>query len=116
MVEDKDLYLSADAKIERLKEEVSQLVKSDLGLGTKIDVVLTEQRLLKERFEEGVSKTAYKTYEMVNQIFSQLKDLAGENKMRDHKINKVENMVEWFYRGLIFVFVAGMLIGLWKFK
>lgn len=99
-----------------IKQEMNELVKSDMWLGTKIDAVLEAQRLLKERIEEGVSKTAYKTYESVNQILSQLKDIAAENKMRDHKISKTENMVEWFYRGLIFTFVAGLLIGLWKFK
>jgi len=48
-----DLFLRADVKIDQIKNDVSDLIKSDLGLGAKIDVVLTEQRLLKERFEEG---------------------------------------------------------------
>lgn len=104
-----ELYLKADEKIEKARGDIELLFKNGLNLDHKMDMLMTEQRLLKERVEEGVSKTAYKTYEMVNQIFGQIKDMAGENKIRDHKISYVEKTNEWIVRGFVIVIAASVV-------
>jgi len=109
-----ELYRHADKKIDEVKKELEQLMIQDLNLSHKMDIVVTEQKLLKERFEEGVSKTVFKTFEAVQLMSSKFETLSGENRIRDHKIQKVEALVEWIYRGLVFVFVAGLLLIFWR--
>lgn len=115
-----ELFLNADKKIEKAKADIELLFKNGLNLDHKMDVLMTEQRLLKERVEEGVSKTAYKTYEMVNQIFSQMKDMAGDNKIRDHRISHNEKIMEWVVRGFVIVIAAsvvgGVILAILKWK
>jgi len=110
------LYIHADQKIEEVRKAAEQLMLADMNLSHKMDGVMTEQRLLKERVEEGISKTVFKTFEAVQHIQKRFEEVSGDNRMRDHKINRVENMVEWFYRGIVMVFVAGLLLAIWKFK
>lgn len=110
------LFIEQQKELNRIKDDVTKLIKEDLGLDHKMDMLMTEQRLLKERVEEGVSKTAYKTYEMVNQIFTQIKDMSAENKMRDHKIGQSEKQLDWIIRGFVIVMVSGMLLAVWKLK
>lgn len=111
-----ELYVHADKKIEDVRKAAEQLMLADMNLSHKMDGVMTEQRLLKERVEEGISKTVFKTFEAVQNIQKRFEEAAGDNRIRDHKITRVENMVEWFYRGLIMVFVAGLLLAVYKFK
>jgi hypothetical protein len=111
-----ELYIHADQKIEEVRKAAEQLMLADMNLSHKMDGVMTEQRLLKERVEEGISKTVFKTFEAVQDIQKRFEAQAGDNRIRDHKIGRVENMVEWFYRGLIMVFVAGLLLAIWKYK
>lgn len=111
-----ELYRHADEKIDRARKDIENLMLSDMNLSHKMDNVITQQQLLKERVEEGVSKTVFKTFEAVQGIQKQFESMAGQNAIRDHKIGRVENMVEWFYRGLIMVFVAGLLLAVYKFK
>jgi hypothetical protein len=111
-----ELYIHADKKIEEVRKAAEQLMLSDMNLSHKMDGVITEQRLLKERVEEGISKTVSKTFDAVMAIQKQFEVQSGDNRIRDHKISKVENMVEWFYRGLIMVFVVGLLLAVYKLK
>ncbi len=127
-MDNQELYLATDSKIEKLKSDVVELMKSDLGLGSKLDVVLTEQRLLKERFEEGVSKTVAVTASKVNELVALVttfknehEKLAGAVKTLDEKvISPIADDQKWIRRGLfavVFLSVfATVMSFLWKFK
>lgn len=123
-----DLFLRADTKIDDIKKEVSDLIKSDMGLGSKIDVVLTEQRLLKERFEEGVSRTVAATASKVNDLValvttfkSEHEKLAASVKLMDEKqLGPLADNQKWMTRGLfavvfLSVFAAAMTF-LWNYR
>lgn len=108
--EDISLFQHADMKIEKVKKELEKLMVQDLNLSHKMDLVVTEQKLLKERVEMGVSQTVSKTYNLVQDIQKKFEANAADNVRRDDKIRRVEKLVDWFYRGLIFAFVAGLLV------
>lgn len=110
------LFVQADQKIEAVRAEVSEIVRKEFTLEAKMDTLLSEQRHLKERFEEGVSKTTHKIYEMVDHIYKEIEHISASNAIRDEKVRKVETYYEWIFRGLVISFVAGILIAVWKFK
>lgn len=123
-----DLFLRADQKIDAIKFEVSELVKSDLGLGSKIDVVLTEQRLLKERFEEGVSKTVAVTAGKVNELVALVTSFKNEHEKLAAAVKTLDEKVvapisddqKWIRRGLfaiVFLSVfATVMTFLWNYR
>lgn len=105
-----ELFIHADHKIEKVREEVSEVIRSILNQGQKLDQ-------LAERINEGVSKTAYKTWEKVNEISVSINNLNHENEKRDIKIKELSEDVKiqrsnWntFVRVVIFG-VAMALIG-----
>jgi len=110
-----DLFLHADQKIEKVKEEVSEVIRSILSQGQKLDQ-------LSERINEGVSKTAYKTFEKVNEISVALNDMKHNNEKRDVEIHELKNNVEiqrnnWnvFIRVVIFGVVGALLAAIIRF-
>lgn len=123
-----DLFLRSDQKIDQIKQEVSDLIKSDLGLGSKIDVVLTEQRLLKERFEEGVSRTVAATAGKVNDLVALVTTFKNEHEKLAAAVRTLDEKVvapiaddqKWIRRGLfavVFLSVfAAVMTFLWNFK
>lgn len=123
-----DLFLRADQKIDAIKGDVSELIKSDLGLGSKIDVVLTEQRLLKERFEEGVSKTVAVTAGKVNELVGLVTSFKNEHEklaavvrtLEDKVVQPIADDQRWIRRGLfavVFLSVfAAVMTFLWNYK
>jgi hypothetical protein len=104
-----DLYIEQKHDLDHVKKEVSELLLNDMKLGQKIDQI-------SERINEGVSKTAYNTWVKVSEIASVLSDLKHDNEKRDIKISNLNNLVEWFYKGVIFVLVIGFIVALWKFE
>lgn len=123
-----ELYLRADSKIDSINRDVSELIKSDMGLGAKIDVVLTEQRLLKERFEEGVSRTVASTAGKVNELVALITTFKNEHEKLAHTVKTLADNVigpvvddqKWIRRGLIAVVFlsvfAAVMTFLWNFK
>lgn len=104
-----ELYIYTDEKIEKLKSEVSDIIKSILSQGQKIDQ-------LTERINEGVSKTAFKTWEKVNEISVSITELKNDNEKRDIKLNTVTGQVEWMIRGIFIVVFVAIIVSLWKLK
>lgn len=104
-----ELYIYTDEKIEKVKAEVSDVIKSILAQGQKIDQ-------LTERINEGVSKTAFKTWEKVNEISVSITELKTSNEVRDTKLSSVSSQVEWIIRGIFMVVFAALLLSLWKLK
>lgn len=78
-----ELFIHADKKIEKTREDVSEVIRSILGQGQKLDQ-------LSERINEGISKTAYKTFEKVNEIGVAMNDMKHSNEKRDIKIDELE--------------------------
>lgn len=123
-----DLFLRADSKIDAINRDVSELIKSDLGLGAKIDVVLTEQRLLKERFEEGVSRTVASTAGKVNDLVALITTFKNEHEKLASRFDTLEKKVvepiaddqKWIRRGLfavVFLSVfAAVMTFLWNYR
>jgi hypothetical protein len=124
---DVGLYIEADRKIEKIKADVSELIKSDLGLGHKMEIVLTEQRLLKERVEQGVAKTAYETLQRVNELFKSMEELGFSLREQKLVINthqaRIDSHAEdlrWIRRGIfgvvfLSIFLAFMQF-LWRYR
>lgn len=122
------LYLRLDEKIEKTRADVSELIRSDLGLGSKIDVVLTEQRLLKERFEEGVSKTVAATALKVNELIALVTTFKNEhdklaltvNSVHGKRIDELADENRWVRRGILAVvflsIFAAALTFLWNYR
>lgn len=62
-----NLFLRADDKIEKIRAEVTELIKQDLGMDHKMDLVIQQQAQLKEGF--GYSReTGHKTWEAVQKM------------------------------------------------
>jgi hypothetical protein len=122
------LFLESKRDIDGIRKDVGELIKSDLGLGSKIDVVLTEQRLLKERFEEGVSRTVASTAGKVNELVALIttfknehEKLAAAVKTLDEKVlQPISDDQKWIRRGLfavVFLSVfAAVMTFLWNFR
>ena len=85
--EEIELFIHADKKIERVSDDVSEVIRSILNQGQKLDQ-------LSERINEGVSKTAYKTWEKVNEISVSLTNLKNDNEKRDIVISGLESNVK----------------------
>lgn len=82
-----ELFIHADQKIEKVREEVSEVIRSILNQGQKL-------YQLSERINEGVSKTAYKTWEKVNEISVSINNLNHENEKRDITIRELKEDVK----------------------
>ena len=109
-----ELFIHADQKIESIRSEVSEVIRSIISQGQKIDQ-------LSERINEGVSKTAYKTFEKVNEISVAITNLNHENEKRDITIKELKEDVKiqrtnWntFVRIFIFGIATTLLVFLIK--
>lgn len=108
--EDKNLFIHADKKIDKVKDDVSEAIRAILNQGQKLDQ-------LSERINEGVSKTAYKTFEKVNEISVNLTNLKHDNEKRDIVIKGLSDDVKiqrtnWnvFIRVCIFGVAVALII------
>ena len=104
-----NLFIHADKKIEKVTAEVSEVIRSILNHGQKLDN-------LAERINEGVSKTAYKTWEKVSEISVAMTELKHDNEKRDLKITELTDDVKiqrtnWntFVRVVIFGVAVSLL-------
>lgn len=110
------LFVEADRKIEAVRTEVADIIRKEFTLENKMDMLLSEQRHLKERFEEGVSKTTGKIYEMVDHIYKEIENISSSNAIRDVKLERAEHHYEWIFRGFIITFVLSVMLAVWKLK
>lgn len=79
------LKLDAERRreIDAVRKDVENLMREDMKLDHKADLMLNEQRLLKERIEEGISKTVYSTSKKVDDILVAFGSLKTENERQD---------------------------------
>lgn len=85
MNEEVVLKLDAERRreIDAVKKDVENLIREDMKLDHKADLMLNEQRLLKERIEEGISKTVWATSKKVDEILMGFGAVKTENERQD---------------------------------
>ena len=101
------LYLAADKKIEKIKDQVGELSQRDLNLSQKIDH-------LTNRIDFGVAKTGQKTLEKVTEMAVKLNDFEHEMAGQKATLNQHDRILGRIVTGIFwitFVVVFGGLVG-----
>lgn len=97
MTEDKDnsveLFLHADRKIDKVVSDVSALIKADMGLDHKMDMVIQAQAQLKEGFDHSRT-TGHKTWEAVQKMVGNIESLAGSVKILEGRTVTAEKLTD----------------------
>ncbi len=88
-----ELFLHADKKIEKVVADVSELIKKDLGLDHKMDMVLQAQGQLKEGFDHS-RNTGHKTWEAVQKMSADVESLSGLSKIQEGRITTAEKLTD----------------------
>lgn len=88
-----DLFLHADKKIEKVVADVSDLMKKDMGLDHKMDMVLQAQAQLKEGFDHSRT-TGHKTWEAVQKMTANIESLAGAVKILEGRTITAEKLTD----------------------
>jgi len=119
MKEQKDhqinLYLDQKKDIDSIRKDVESLMRTDLNLSHKQDLMSQKLDTLTERINEGVSKTAWNTHKDVGEIKKMMIEMAGANALRDEKIESNQREVGRLKQGaywVAFIGVCGGLVGL----
>jgi len=102
------LYSDQEKKIERIREEASEVLRTLIQHGQKIDT-------LSERLNEGVAKTGIKTWEKVNEISNQFVHFKNEHEKLDIRTQNNEKILNRFTTGVFWVTFIGVLGGLVSF-
>lgn len=109
------LYLEQKSDIDQIRKDVENLMRTDLNLSHKQDMMTQKLDTLVERINEGVSKTAWNTHKDVQEIKTLMIEMAGANALRDERIDANNKEIGrfktgWYWVG--FVAVCGGLIAL----
>lgn len=90
-----DIILKLDTErrreIDQVRKDVENLMREDMKLDHKADLMLNEQRLLKERIEEGISKTVWATSKKVDDILIAFGELKKEKESQDLIVKNVQD-------------------------
>lgn len=89
-----ELFIHSEKRIDEIRNDVTELIKADLGLGQKMDKLSAKQDQMYERFNEGTSKTLHKTYEKVTEIATSLMDVQHHNEKQDMNIEHQDSKIE----------------------
>lgn len=84
------MHSQSRREISEIKKKAEERLQEFLLLAADVKQVGTKLDHLDKRLNEGVSKTAFKTYEKVNEITGLLSDMKHENEKRDLKIEGLE--------------------------
>lgn len=96
MSDEKDatnLFLRADDKIEKIRSEVTELIKQDLGMDHKMDLVIQQQNQLKERFDNS-SATGHKTWEAVQKMSALIEKMDSRVTIAENKADNSKEVSE----------------------
>ncbi len=88
-----ELFLHADRKIEKVVADVAELIRKDLGLDHKMDMVIQAQSSLKEGFDHSRT-TGHKTWEAVQKMTASVESLAGMIKIQEGRIETQEKLTD----------------------
>lgn len=87
------LKLDAERRreIDSVRKDVENLMREDMKLDHKVDLMLHEQRLLKERIEEGISKTVWATSKKVDELLMCVGAFKSDKDRLDERVSFVES-------------------------
>ncbi len=85
--------MNADRKIDKVVSDVSDLIKKDLGLEHKMDMVIQAQAQLKEGFDHSRT-TGHKTWEAVQKMAASVESLAGMIQIQEARIKTSEQLTD----------------------
>lgn len=121
------LFLSQDEKTDALRSEISEFREALSVLVRKLDVVEANGKHTDERLEKGVSQTAFKAWEAVQRLETEITKIEGHLTNSDtivegqgkrlDRIDKFDSQV--IYGILITVFLSifsTVMIFLWNFR
>ena len=112
---DQILFLENKKDVDLVRKDVEILMRTDLNLSHKQDMLVQKMDHLTNRINDGVSKTAWKTHQDVQEIKTLLVEMKGENKLRDDRIGTntkgIGRFTQWAY-WLAFVGIGGGLVTL----
>lgn len=104
--------------IDRIRAEVTQLMKEDMGLNHRLDNI--SQRL--ESIDKAFSysrETGHKTWEAVQKISVGVERMNGRLDMQDKAISDQEKQLEkvaeaqqWTFRGIAAVIFVALIVGI----
>lgn len=103
-----ELFMHNDKKIEKVVAEISDLIKKDLGLEHKMDMVIQAQTQLKEGFDHSRA-TGHKTWEAVQRMVTGIESLAGTVKILESRTLIAERLTDRVDRRFD-KFVIGMFV------
>lgn len=98
-----DLFLDQKKDIDSIRKDVESLIRTDLNLSHKQDLMVQKLDTLAERLNEGVSKTAWNTWNKVQEISASIIDMKNDNEKRDIKIDHHDFWLKWMFRGIFVV-------------
>lgn len=94
-------------EVEKTNDNISENSIFNLYLNQKGEI---------EKIKKDINELLLNDQRILQKIDQLYIKVNYNDEKRDLKIEYLKNMVEWLYRGLIIVFVSGLLIALWKWK
>ncbi len=84
------LYLAQEDKIDALRGEISEMTNALAEYVRRLDVIDANGKNTRERLEQGVSNTAFKAWEKVQQIETVISEINGHLKNTDTLVEQQE--------------------------
>jgi len=118
------LKLDAERRreIDAVRKDVENLMREDMKLDHKADLMLNEQRLLKERIEEGISKTVWATSKKVDDILVAFGAVKTDNERQDlivktlqDNFKVIQDDFKIIYRSIFITCFVAVVIGVVKY-
>lgn len=87
------MHAETRREISDVKRNAEETLRDFLTLKTEVHLISTNLHNLDERLNQGVSKTAFKTYEKVNEIAVILKEHDHKNKEQDTRMDVIDGKI-----------------------
>lgn len=104
------MHAESRREISEIKHRAEERLKEFLTLTSDVHQVSKDLKHLDERLNEGVSKTAFKTFEKVNEISVMMTNMNHEKEKLELKVDSHDEHIKWIYRGVILVIVASVFL------
>jgi hypothetical protein len=109
------LYLEQKNDIDQIRKDVENLMRTDLNLSHKQDMMSQKLDTLVERINEGVSKTAWNTHKDVQEIKKILIEVNSKTALMEQRVESnfvdLDRLKSWVY-WIAGVGVCGGLVAL----
>lgn len=88
------MHAETRREISDIKKNAEETLRDFLSLKTEVHSINQNLHNLDERLNQGVSKTAFKTYEKVNEISVTLTEMGHKAEKQDLRMDQIESKVE----------------------